>query len=55
MSERDKTIASHGALAAVFFFVLQKFALGRSVGTAPMWAAAGTSAAALLAWQQTSR
>jgi len=45
----------HAALAAVFFFVLQHFALKESLGTSLLWAGFFAAAAAGLAWAQGRR
>lgn len=55
MNQRYLAVAQHAALAAVFFFVLQKFALNQSLETCLTWSLVGAAAAGLLAWQQTSR
>ena len=53
-SHRVGRILLHAALAAVFFFVLQRFGFGQSLETSLLWAAFFAIAAAMLAWQQFS-
>jgi hypothetical protein len=51
-SHRGGRILLHATIAAVFFFVLQRFGFGQSLETSLLWAAFFAIAAALLAWQQ---
>lgn len=53
--ERWRHMALHAALAAVFIFVLQRFALGASLETSLLWAVFFAVAAAFVAWRQTLR
>ena len=48
-------IAGHAIVAAVFFFVLQRFVMAASLETSLVWAIAGAGGAAFLAWHQASR
>jgi hypothetical protein len=48
-------IALHAVLAGVFFFVLQRFALGQSMETALLWAVLLGAGAGWLAWSQSRR
>lgn len=52
MSERAKRILFHTVGAAVFFFVLQRFALQQSLEVSVLWAVALGAAAGLLARSQ---
>lgn len=45
----------HAAVAAAFFFALQRFIMGAQIETAAVWALAGAGGAAFLAWHQASR
>ena len=48
-------VLKHAAAAAVFFFVLQRFAMKETLEVSLLWAAFCAAAAALLAWQQARR
>ncbi len=48
-------ILAHAAMAGVFIFALQHWALKQSLETAALWAAVFCVAAAGLAWSQTKR
>lgn len=48
-------LLSHAALAGVFFFVLQRYAMGETLETSLLWGAFFAAAAALLAWHQSRR
>ncbi len=48
-------IAVHGGLAAVFFFVLQRFVLNQSMETSLLWGGLLGAIAAGIAWSQAQR
>ena len=48
-------ILLHVATAAVFGFVLQRYALQQSVDTSMLWAAAFGVGAAFVSWRQTGQ
>jgi hypothetical protein len=48
-------IAGHAVVAGVFFFCLQRFALGETLENSAIWGIAGAGGAALLAWMQQRR
>lgn len=50
-----QSMVFHAALAAAFFFVLQKFLMKADTETSFVWALAGGLAAAWLAWHQSRR
>ena len=52
---RAKYAAIHAAGAAVFFYVLQRYALQATVETSISWALALGVAAAIIGWTQTTR
>ncbi len=55
MNNRWTTVASHAALAAVFFFVLQRYILKETVDNSILWALIMALAAGLIAWRQASK
>ncbi len=55
MGGRWGHVATHGTLAAVFFFVLQRFGLNQTIETSVLWGALLGIGAAALAWFQTRR
>jgi hypothetical protein len=55
MPKNWRYILLHAAIAAVFIFLLQRFALSATVETSLIWALTFAGCAAGLAWMQTNR
>ena len=55
MPKNWRYILLHAVIAAVFVFLLQRFALGATVETSFIWALTFAGCAAGLAWMQTNR
>jgi hypothetical protein len=55
MPKNWRYILLHAVIAAVFIFLLQRFALSATVETSLIWALTFAGCAAGLAWMQTNR
>jgi hypothetical protein len=55
MPKNWRYILLHAAIAAVFIFLLQSFALSATIETSLIWALTFAGCAAGLAWMQTNR
>ncbi len=55
MPKTWRYILLHAVIAAVFIFLLQRFALSATVETSLIWALTFAGCAAGLAWMQTNR
>lgn len=55
MGGRWTLMILHSALAAAFFFSLQRWALNQSLETSLVWAVVAAVGAAWLAWSQQNR